>query len=69
VKIFTLGFVIGAALLVSIGAVSAQQHVVKVAYGVNNPPTQFIDSTKNFGLSGNFRGSQLPDFPSKQGVS
>jgi hypothetical protein len=46
VKIFTLCFAIGAALLVSIGAVSAQQHVVKIAYGVNNPPTQFIESTK-----------------------
>src|SRR5437588_7283052 len=52
VKIFTLCFAIGAALLVSIGAVSAQQHVVKIAYGVNNPPTQFIESTKIFAPSG-----------------
>jgi polar amino acid transport system substrate-binding protein len=52
VKIFTLGFAIGAAILLSIGAVTAQQRVVKVAYGVNSPPTQFIDSTKNFAPSG-----------------
>ena len=51
-KIFTLGCAIGAAILMSLGAVSAQQHVVKVAYGVSNPPTQFIDSTKNFAPSG-----------------
>jgi polar amino acid transport system substrate-binding protein len=51
-KIFTLGFAIGAAILVNIGAVSAQQLVVKAAYNVNGPPTQFIDSTKNFAPSG-----------------
>jgi hypothetical protein len=30
---------------------------------------ELVTKHRKYGLSGNFRGSQLPDFPSKQGVS